>query len=116
MSIAYALRAQFDNDQYLGGVLAVGDGDIDVRAALKDGDGVILVPDSDTLMQAVLDAYAPLKRVPVPKDDPPAAVDRLEEKTVSELRDDAKTLGVETRGLSKDDLITAIHGAKGDES
>lgn len=116
MSIAYALRAQYDNDEYLGGVLAVGNGDIDVRAALKAGDGVIVVPDSDTLMQAVLDAYAPLKRVAVPKDDPPPAVDQLEDLKVTALRDEAKVLGVETRGLNKDELITAIHAAKGDDA
>jgi hypothetical protein len=70
-SIAYALRAEH-HDTYLGGVLAVGDDSLDIRQALQDGNGVIVVPDTDTIRVTVLDAYPPLQRVDVPQDGAPA--------------------------------------------
>lgn len=64
--IAYALRADHE-DTFGGGVLAVGDESLDVAAALKAGNGLIRVEETDTLTQAVLDGYPPLERVDASK-------------------------------------------------
>jgi len=64
MLIAYRLRKEYDNDDYLGGVLATGNDSVDVRKELAANDGVILVPDHEHLKLAVLDDYAPLERDP----------------------------------------------------
>lgn len=64
MSITYRLRPEVDTDRFLGGVLAVpNDQDIDVKHALGDGDGVIVIADHEHGKAAVLDAYPPLERV-----------------------------------------------------
>lgn len=86
-SVAYALREQYagtveqvleaDADgnptktvevpAYTGGVVALGDRDLNVREELdSDPEGYVLVPDTDDRAIAVLDEYPPLKRVPVP--------------------------------------------------
>jgi hypothetical protein len=80
MSIHYALRPEVDKDTFLGGVLAAGDTDIDVLAALQEGGGLIEIADDDHLKAAVLDGYQPLERVAAPEQvrevaaqpDPPA--------------------------------------------
>lgn len=113
MSVAFSLRADHVED-YLGGVLAVGNSSVDVKAALDQGDGVIVVPDTDHQLVAILDDYPPLKRVPVPE-EPAAVVDPLEDLSVAELRNQAKSAGVDkTGGLSKDELVAAIRAAEGD--
>lgn len=62
-SIAFALRAS--HDDFIGGVLAVGDTSIDIAEELKAGKGQIVVDEQDTVKVLVLDQYPPLKRVPV---------------------------------------------------
>lgn len=64
MSITYRLRPEVDVDRFLGGVLAVpNDADIDVKQALEDGDGSIVIDDHEHGKAAVLDDYPPLERV-----------------------------------------------------
>lgn len=108
--IAFALRAEYE-DTYLGGVLAVGNTSLDVKARLEEGDGTIVVSEADTMTLTVLDAYPALKRVPVPKDDPPPVTDRFEAMTVAELRDEAKTLGVDSPGKTRDEILANVRAA-----
>lgn len=112
MSIAYALRAEY-LDNYVGGVLAVGTGSIDVKAALDEGDGQIVVPENDYLTVAVLDDYPALKRVPARQVNEDAPVtDRFESMTATELRDVAKSeFGLENPGRSRDDVLAAVRAA-----
>lgn len=116
MSIAYAPRGGYTAENC--GVLAVGDTSLDVRAALEDGDGVLIVADGDTLTQAVLDQYVPLKRVVVPDKPAGGLTDSLEGLPASALRDEAKQRGLKASG-SKDELLAAIRthdaNAAGDE-
>ena len=73
MPVAYAPAAGFTAENC--GTIALGDSDLDVRAALDEGDGYIVVPDEDTLTIARLDDYVALKRTSVPKakkDEPKA--------------------------------------------
>jgi|ERR1044072_1114854 hypothetical protein len=60
MPVAFACAAGYSAENT--GVIALGDGDFDVRAALESGDGVIVVPDEDTPLIARLDDYVALKR------------------------------------------------------
>jgi hypothetical protein len=62
MRIAYAVPAEI-RDTYLGAVLAVGNGSLDVNAELEKGDGFVLVSEHDHLTLAVLDDYTALERV-----------------------------------------------------
>jgi hypothetical protein len=63
MSITYRLRPEVDTDGFLGGVLAVPGGDIDVKKALDDGNGLIVIDDHEHGKAVVLDDYPPLERV-----------------------------------------------------
>lgn len=78
MSSAFALRAEYDGTVthedgttvpvYTGGVLAIPDGrSYDVREALDQGNGTIVVPDDDHLLSLVLSEYPALKSVPAPE-------------------------------------------------
>lgn len=112
--IAYALRASYAED-FVGGVLTVsGEGaTLDVGAALKEGDGVILVEESDYFLTNKLDEYAPLKRVTVPDKDAEPTVEPLEAMTMTALRDMAESLGIEKPGrFNKDDLVVAVRAAQ----
>jgi hypothetical protein len=111
VSIAYALRAG-DKDTFAGAVLCVGPNgeSLDTAAALNDGDGVIVVPDTDTWTITALDEHPQFKRVAVP-DEPAAVVDRFEEMPVHALRDEAKRLGVESPGRSRDELLESVRAA-----
>src|SRR4051794_21078992 len=104
-SIAYALRAG-DEDTFAGAVLCVGpNGEaLDTKAALAEGDGRIVVPDTDTWTVTALDEHPQFKRVAVP-DEPKAVVDRFEDMNAAALRDEAKALGVENPGRSRDELL-----------
>jgi hypothetical protein len=116
MSIAYSTRGGYTAENC--GVLAVGDSSLDVRAALEDGKGVLVVSDGDTLTQAVLDEYPALKRVRVPDDPTGGLTDSLEGLPASALRDEARERGLKAGG-SKDELLAAIRthdaNAAGDE-
>lgn len=119
MSIAYALRAEY-HDTYVGGVLALGDTSLDVRQALQDGGGVILVEETDTMRTVTLDEYPPLQRIDPPAagtvlpvgyvdpDPPPKPV----EIPIADLRARAKTLGVESPGRSREEITAAIAAAE----
>jgi hypothetical protein len=64
-TISYALKGDVP-DGFLGGVLAVGSGSLDVKQALEEGGGYIDVPDHEHLTLCVLDHYTPLERVERP--------------------------------------------------
>jgi hypothetical protein len=110
-NIAYAPAAGYTAESC--GVISLGDSSLDVRAALEQGDGVIVVPETDTATIARLDDYPALKRVSAkkaPKDAP--VTDRFEQMTASELRDVAKNeFGLENPGRSRDDVLAAVRAA-----
>lgn len=108
MSVAFAPAAGLGPENL--GLIAHGDGDFDVPAALKKGGGKIVVPDEDTALIARLDGYEGLKRVSVPR-EPEAVVDRFEDMTLAQLREEANRLGVENPGRSKDEVLAAVRGA-----
>lgn len=110
-SIAFALRAG-DEDTFAGAVLCVGpNGEaLDTKAALDQGGGVIVVPDTDTWTLTALDEHPQFKRVAVP-DKPAVVVDRFEGMTASALRDEAKALGVEHPGRTLDELRASVRAA-----
>lgn len=108
MSIAFAPAKGYGPENT--GVIALGDSTFNVRQALEEGDGVIVVPDHDTLTIARLDDHPVLKRVPVPK-EPETVVDRYEGMTVPELREEARSMGVENPGRSREEVLAAVRGA-----
>ncbi|MEJ7783172.1 MAG: hypothetical protein WKF96_00115 [Solirubrobacteraceae bacterium] len=104
-SVAYALRA--DHEAFTGGVLAVGDGDIDIGAELEAGNGTIVVHASDQVLIDLLDLYAPLKRAEVP--DGATALSRHERRTVTDLRHLASLRDLTGAGsLSRADLVRVL--------
>jgi hypothetical protein len=115
MSIAYALRAEYEGTvedfdggtvpRFLGGILAVGPRSIDVRAELKAGGGTIVVDESDTLLVNVLDGYAPLKRVAA--HDAPATISPYDGPKVDELRAEASLRDLATGG-TKAELVARL--------
>src|SRR4051794_7778298 len=105
MSVAFGPAAGLGPENL--GLIAFGDGDFDVPAALKEGGGKIVVPDEDTALIARLDGYDGLKRVSVPK-EPEAVVDRFEDMTMDQLRDEANRLGIDKPGRSKDEVLAAV--------
>lgn len=110
-SIAYALRAEHA-DSFGGAVICIGpNGEaLDTKAALEEGDGKIVVSDNDQWTISKLDEHPQFKRVAVP-DEPEVVVDRFEEMTVPQLRDEAQKLGVENPGRSRDDVLAAVRAA-----
>ena len=99
------------------GPIAHADGDFDVPAALKKGDGKIIVPDEDTALIARLDDYHGLKRTTAPRDpDPEMVVDRFEDMTVDQLKNEANTLGLDKPGRSRDELLASVRGAANKEA
>lgn len=115
-SIAYALRAEH-HDTYLGGVVAIGDGSLDIRQELENGNGFIVVPETDITAVMVLDLYPPLERVPAPDADHPGlpvgyvepdAAAAAPPASVKDLREQAKALGIENPGRSREDIEAAI--------
>lgn len=110
-SIAFALRAG-DEDTFAGAVLCVGpNGEaLDTKAALEQGDGVIVVPETDTWTLTALDEHPQFKRVAVPE-EPAAVVDRFGDMPAQALRDEAKRLGVEHPGRTRDELLESVRAA-----
>lgn len=113
MSVAFAPATGLGPENT--GVIAHGDGDFDVPKALKKGGGKIVVPDDDTALIARLDDYPGLKRTSVPK-EPETVVDRYEDMTIAQLRDEANRLGVESPGRSKDEVLAAVRSAASNET
>jgi hypothetical protein len=110
-NIAFAPAAGYSAESC--GVIAVGDGSLDVRSELDKNDGVIVVPEHDTALVARLDDYVALKRVSVRKaPDEPVVTDRFEAMALDELRDVAKNeFGIEKPGRSRDDVLAAVRAA-----
>lgn len=117
MSIAYALRAEFDGtvDQdgsqvpvFTGGTVTHSDGrTFDVREALDAGDGVIVVAEDNTELVIALDGFLALKRVDAPAGADP--VSSYELQTIADLRAEAKRRGLTGVGnTSKAVLIHAL--------
>jgi hypothetical protein len=110
-NIAYAPAAGYTAESC--GVIALGDSSLDVRAALEQGDGVIVVPDHDTATIARLDDYPALKRVSarsVPDDAP--VTDRFDGMPLDELRNVAKNeFGIDKPGRSRDEVLAAVRAA-----
>lgn len=77
MSSAFALRAEYEGTvtqdgvevpAFTGGVLAIPDGrSYNVREALDEGNGTIVVGDDDHILAGVLSEYPALKSVAVPE-------------------------------------------------
>lgn len=86
--IAFGLRAEYDNDEFLGGVLAVGDSSIDVREALAAGKGRIEVADDDYLLHQVLSDYPPLEVLEDKKSRKKAAAEAAPEPTDNPSQED----------------------------
>lgn len=107
-TIAFALRADYEG-VYTGGVIVVGyDRTLNVLEALEEGSGQIVVPENDVELVTALDGYIALKRVGA-ADDADATVDRYEGLTVSQLRAEAKSRGIDkAAGASRDNLLAAL--------
>lgn len=114
--VAYALREDYagtveqDGVQvplYTGGSLAIDDDrqHFDVRAELDDGDGTIVVTETDLPLVIALDQYPPLKRVKVPAGRPPA--NPYAKVNAAGLRARASELGLEVHGQPKVDALRA---------
>ena len=122
--IAYALREEYagtveqETDEgivtvpvYTGGVIVVGDRDLNVREALDEGDGTIIIEERNVAAAAALDGYLPLKRVTAPAGAEPTLTlgDSYEDVTVAELRADASSRGLlNVSKASKDELVDAL--------
>lgn len=115
---SFALRADYEGSVevdgeprpiFQGGLLAVGDNsDFDVAEALKDGDGVITIHRSDTILEALLDAYPALKDVTVP-DAPAAIVSPYARRQLDDIRQLASIRDIEHAGsASKEHLVEAL--------
>lgn len=116
MPIAFALREDYagtvevdgaEVPVFTGGLLAVADRDVDVRAELDAGAGIIVVADHDAALAEALAAYPALKRVAVPDGSDP--VEPYVGLTVPELRAELKLreLTVDANAR-RDDLVTAL--------
>lgn len=118
--VAYALRADYQ-DRFAGGVLNAGGESFDVAAALKDGNGAILVDTTTAHGQTladVLDGYPALKRTTVTAaqdaatDQPPDGDDlaELTKQQLLELPEADRIPGAKSKTV--DDLRDAIRAAR----
>lgn len=118
--VAYELRADYQGTveittddgtqeipKFAGGLLNVGDGDINVAEALEDGGGVIVVQADDQRLRDLLDAYPPLKR-----SDAPAGAEPLSKygrAPLEDLRSLASVRDIKGAGsLSRAKLVSAL--------
>jgi hypothetical protein len=96
---------------YTGGLINIGpddeSGDLDVRQALDEGDGIIVVDDVDPRVTNALDEYPPLKRVPVPAGR--EADVGWEDRKVPDLKAELERRGVTNVGNgAKAELVLAL--------
>jgi hypothetical protein len=111
-TVAFALRAEYEgtttqtidgeNRQvpvFSGGLVAAGDRDVDIAELLDDGDGQIVVAESDVALLLALDQYPALKRVGA--DDEAAPVNPYLAKSISDLRAEAKRRDLEVPAAIK---------------
>ncbi len=112
MSVAFGIRAQY-TDNWEPGVIAVGDSEFNLKEALSDGGGEIVVPSTDALLVATLDEQPALKRVPVKssEDQARAAAAKVERERLDALPlDDLKKQaeGLVNKSASKKDHVDAL--------
>lgn len=106
MSTAFGLRAAYA-DNYTGGLIRVSyDRELNVKEALDEGGGTIVVADDDEQLISALDAYPALKRSDAPDDAEPTA-GRYDDATVASLRNDLKVAGLSTSG-NRDELVARL--------
>jgi hypothetical protein len=126
--IGYALREEFrgtvvqrvDEDDpgnevnlFQGGVLNIGDKDLNVAEALEEGDGVIVVEDLDPRVSTALDGYPALERVPV--DGRQAIAGGYADRSATDLRAELGERGIVGAGsLSKADAVAALEAHVGE--
>lgn len=60
MPVAFTTRSGFDHTSV--GSIAVGNESYELHEALQEGQGFVVVPDDNTLLQVVLDEHPALKR------------------------------------------------------
>jgi hypothetical protein len=97
---------------FTGGVIVVDRGGnepdgFDVREAIDEGGGLIVVDENDAYLIGALDQYPALKRVPAPEDAKPAV--GYEHRRATDLREELERRGVTGAGsASKADLVSAL--------
>lgn len=121
MSIAYGLKAEYEGTVELdgtpvpvfsGGIIRVGERDVDVRQALDAGGGRIVVDDHDAALINRLDAHEALKRVAA--HDAAVTLAPTDGMTVPALRDELRAAGWSTGG-TKDELAERVQSLRAGE-
>lgn len=109
-TIAYGLRAEYADQGFTGGLLAIdGDRDFNVLEELEAGGGTIAVQATDTLLVNRLDAYPALKRVSASDVGPDDVVAQYDAHSVDALRTEVDRRGITGGGSArKADLIAAL--------
>lgn len=126
--IAYELRAEYAGDVeqvleadpetgapvrtatvplFTGGLVNVGERDLDLRRELDENDGRILVAEHDAPALVALDAHPALKRVATDEADEGAAPAGLDDQPVRELRAEADRRGLRIAAGTRKDAIAA---------
>lgn len=121
-SVAYALRDEHEGTvdlevdgeaqtvpKFGGGLIRTGaDSEIELREALDEGDGVIVVDDTDNAAIVALDGIVALKRVAVPEGAETIA-GGYEDRDNSALRAELNRRGVQGAGnKNHDELVAAL--------
>jgi glutathione S-transferase len=104
VSIAFSPKGKLKADSF--GTIAVGDSTVNLHDALKDGDGVIVVPESDAILRVILEEHPDFRRVSVP-DDAEHLTDSLDALSATQVRDEAKKRGLKAVG-SRDEILASI--------
>jgi hypothetical protein len=113
-AVAYALRSEYEGTvtveredgskqelpKFGGGLVRVGEGDVDVAQALSDGKGAIVVQADDHTAIDVFDVYPALKRVEVPAKAKPLS--RYARLTLETLRHQASLRDLPTSGSRRE--------------
>lgn len=116
MPVAFAVRKDYEST-YEPGVIAVGDHTLNLAELLTEGDGQIVVADTEHILLSRLDEQPALKRVPVrtAEDTARAAAARASRKrydamTAKDLRDGpVKQAGLDLpQSASKQELVDAL--------
>ena len=107
-TLAYGLRAEHEHDgaePFIGGVIRVGDRDLDIADALER-DGRIVIAVDDHTAAIALDAYTPLKRV-ASSDDDALTITRWDGTLYDELRAELRRRGLSAGG-KRDELVDRL--------
>lgn len=119
-TVAYALREEYQGTTvqnidgedrevpvFTGGVIRAGEDDFDVREALDEGDGVIVVAETSSGLLSALDEYPALKRVAVPEGAAPLT--EYQGAPLGRLRVEAKRRGLDGYSrANREALIAAL--------